>query len=160
MGLTGLNSSWASGQDLKSLHSQWANLLLHNGLLYCRWERLCASGELMQLLVPRALRDCVLGFVHGHSGAGHFGVKKALRRLPCTTCVTFTAIHSFFTVVTFAWQIRALPSARVLRCRILGWGHLWPVKCWQTPKLDSAALWHSARESIYIYQGSQVFMFA
>ncbi|KAJ8349267.1 hypothetical protein SKAU_G00243970 [Synaphobranchus kaupii] len=41
----------------------------------------CRGSDILQLLVPRALRPDVLRLVHGSMGAGHFGNNKTLRRL-------------------------------------------------------------------------------
>lgn len=35
---------------LKSLHSQWARLVIRNGLLYCSWGHPSGRGDLLQLL--------------------------------------------------------------------------------------------------------------
>uniref|UniRef100_A0A3Q3NHK6 Gypsy retrotransposon integrase-like protein 1 n=1 Tax=Mastacembelus armatus TaxID=205130 RepID=A0A3Q3NHK6_9TELE len=67
--------------ELKSLHSQWSNLELHDGVVYRRWRAPGGGSDRLQLLVPRALRPEVLRWVHGAAGAGHFGNGKTVRRL-------------------------------------------------------------------------------
>ncbi|KAL4004005.1 hypothetical protein ACER0C_003718 [Sarotherodon galilaeus] len=72
-----------SGQEpeVKAYYSQHNNLETHDGLLYRRWRAPGQGRDLLQLLVPRALRSQVLELVHGSVGAGHYGTAKTLRRL-------------------------------------------------------------------------------
>ncbi|XP_016102619.1 cytoplasmic polyadenylation element-binding protein 1-like [Sinocyclocheilus grahami] len=69
------------GPEIKSLHSQWGNLELHDDVIYRRWQAPREGIERLQLLVPHALRPEVLHWVHGAAGAGHFGNSKTVRRL-------------------------------------------------------------------------------
>uniref|UniRef100_A0A3P9LUG1 Gypsy retrotransposon integrase-like protein 1 n=1 Tax=Oryzias latipes TaxID=8090 RepID=A0A3P9LUG1_ORYLA len=71
----------AGDPELKTLHSQWGNLELHNGVLYRRWRAPGAGRDRLQLLVPTSLRDEVLHWVHGAAGAGHFRNTKTVKRL-------------------------------------------------------------------------------
>lgn len=58
--------------ELKSIHSQWAQISVVDELLRRRWEWPSEGNALSQLIVPQLLRERVLGLVHGHVGAGHF----------------------------------------------------------------------------------------
>ncbi|KAJ8412040.1 hypothetical protein AAFF_G00143070 [Aldrovandia affinis] len=71
----------AEGPKLKVYYDQWRSFELWDGLAYRRWQAPGLGNDLLQLLVPRALRTQVLGLVHGLVGAGHFGNRKTLRRL-------------------------------------------------------------------------------
>ncbi|KAJ8356790.1 hypothetical protein SKAU_G00195840 [Synaphobranchus kaupii] len=52
-----------------------------DGFLYRRWQAPGRGSDILQLLVPRALRPDVLRLVDGSVGAGHFGNNKTLHRL-------------------------------------------------------------------------------
>jgi len=43
-------------EPVKALHSQWELLVLVDGVLYRRWSVKEVSGDVLQLLMPRALR--------------------------------------------------------------------------------------------------------
>ncbi|CAI5640726.1 unnamed protein product [Oreochromis niloticus] len=81
----GTRPDWSAvssqGPETKSLYSQWNNLELHGGVIYRRWRAPDGGGDILQLLVPRALRPGVLRWVHGAAGTGHFGNGKTVRRL-------------------------------------------------------------------------------
>lgn len=81
----GTRPDWSAvssqGPETKSLYSQWNNLELHGGVIYRRWRAPDGGGDILQLLVPRALRPEVLRWVHGAAGTGHFGNGKTVRRL-------------------------------------------------------------------------------
>ena len=81
----GRRPEWAEvsalGPELKAYHSQWGNLESQGELLYRRWQAPARGGDILQLLVPRALRSQVLQLVHGSVGTGHFGIAKTLHRL-------------------------------------------------------------------------------
>ncbi|KAM6968624.1 retrovirus-related Pol polyprotein from transposon 412 [Tautogolabrus adspersus] len=82
---TGGRPEWTDvspqGPEVKSYHSQWGNIELHDNLLYRRWQAPRQGRDLLQLLVPRSLRTQVLQIVHGSVGAGHYGNAKTLQRL-------------------------------------------------------------------------------
>ncbi|KAJ8357694.1 hypothetical protein SKAU_G00204880 [Synaphobranchus kaupii] len=67
--------------ELKSYYSLYSSLVQRDGLLYRRWQAPGRGSDILQLLVPRALRPDVLRLVHGSVGAGHFGNNKTLHRL-------------------------------------------------------------------------------
>ncbi|KAL1254314.1 hypothetical protein QQF64_016543 [Cirrhinus molitorella] len=71
----------SEGPELKTFHSQWGSLELHDGVLYRRWQAPGEGIDRLQLLVPKALRPQVLRWVHGAVGSGHFGTAKTVRRL-------------------------------------------------------------------------------
>ncbi|KAG1946508.1 interleukin-1 receptor accessory protein-like 1-A [Pimephales promelas] len=71
----------SQGPEIKTLHSQWGSLELHDGVIYRRWQAPGGGIDRLQLLVPHALRPEVLRWVHGAAGAGHFGNSKTVRRL-------------------------------------------------------------------------------
>ncbi|KAJ8394697.1 hypothetical protein AAFF_G00042970 [Aldrovandia affinis] len=71
----------AEGPELKAYYGQCRSLELWDGLAYRRWQAPRLGSDLLQLLVPQALRPQVLGLVHGSEGAGHFGNSKTLQRL-------------------------------------------------------------------------------
>ena len=71
----------ALGPEVKTYHSQWGNFEVHDGVMYRRWQAPGRGNDLLQLLVPRALRPQVLQVVHGSVGAGHYGNTKTLNRL-------------------------------------------------------------------------------
>ncbi|RXN05567.1 Retrovirus-related Pol poly from transposon [Labeo rohita] len=71
----------SQGPEIKSLHSQWGSLELHDGMIYRRWQAPGGGIDRLQLLVPHALRSEVLRWVHGAAGSGHFGNAKTVRRL-------------------------------------------------------------------------------
>ncbi|KAJ8332318.1 hypothetical protein SKAU_G00426730 [Synaphobranchus kaupii] len=70
----------AESPELKSYYSLYSSLVQRDGLLY-RWQAPGRGSDILQLLVPRALRPDVLRLVHGSVGAGHFGNNKTLHRL-------------------------------------------------------------------------------
>ena len=69
------------GPTVRALWSQRERLEERGGKLYRRWASPSPGADIWQLVVPRELRDAVLGAVHGPRGVGHFGVTKTLRRL-------------------------------------------------------------------------------
>uniref|UniRef100_A0A7N8WJS6 Gypsy retrotransposon integrase-like protein 1 n=1 Tax=Mastacembelus armatus TaxID=205130 RepID=A0A7N8WJS6_9TELE len=71
----------AEGPEVKVLHSQWNNLECHEGVRHRRWHAPGRGTDLLQLLVPRALRAEVLQMVHGAVGSGHYGNAKTWKRL-------------------------------------------------------------------------------
>ncbi|KAF7643046.1 hypothetical protein LDENG_00246090 [Lucifuga dentata] len=71
----------ALDKESKAYHSQFMNLSLIDGLLYCSWKAPRGGHDILQLLVPPRLRSQILQLIHGSVGAGHFGVAKMLRRL-------------------------------------------------------------------------------
>ncbi|KAJ8346684.1 hypothetical protein SKAU_G00280850 [Synaphobranchus kaupii] len=71
----------AESPELKSYYSLYSSLVQRDGLLYRRWQAPGRGSDILQLLVPRALRPDVLRLVHGSVGAGHFGNNKTLHRL-------------------------------------------------------------------------------
>ncbi|KAJ8332586.1 hypothetical protein SKAU_G00423750 [Synaphobranchus kaupii] len=71
----------AESPELKSYYSLYSSLVQHDILLYRRWQAPGRGSDILQLLVPRALRPDVLRLVHGSVGAGHFGNNKTLHRL-------------------------------------------------------------------------------
>ncbi|KAJ8346946.1 hypothetical protein SKAU_G00283470 [Synaphobranchus kaupii] len=71
----------AESPELKSYYSLYSSLVQQDGLLYRRWQAPGWGSDILQLLVPRALRPDVLRLVHGSVGAGHFGNNKTLHRL-------------------------------------------------------------------------------
>ncbi|KAJ8337368.1 hypothetical protein SKAU_G00385880 [Synaphobranchus kaupii] len=71
----------AESPELKSYYSLYSSLVQRDGLLYRRWQAPGRGSDILQLLVPRALRPDVLRLVHGLVGAGHFGNNKTLHRL-------------------------------------------------------------------------------
>ncbi len=71
----------SQGPEIKSFHSQWGSLELHDGMIYRRWQAPGGGIDRLQLLVPHTLRSEVLRWVHGAAGAGHFGNSKTVRRL-------------------------------------------------------------------------------
>ncbi|KAJ8385055.1 hypothetical protein AAFF_G00195850 [Aldrovandia affinis] len=83
--VAGRRSEWADVAalyaEMKAYHSQRGGLEVRGGVLYRRWWAPSRGADLMQLLVPRALRSQVLQLVHGATGAGHFRNNKTLRRL-------------------------------------------------------------------------------
>ncbi|XP_070404318.1 uncharacterized protein [Nothobranchius furzeri] len=76
----GTRPDWSAlssqGPETKSLYSQWNNLELHGSVLYRRCRAPDWGGDILQLLVPRALRLEVFRWVHGAAGTGHFGNGK------------------------------------------------------------------------------------
>ena len=81
----GQRPSWpevsARGPEVKAYHSQWGCFRLHNGVVHRSWQDPRGKKNILQLLVPRALRPQVLQLVHGSVGAGHYGNAKTLHRL-------------------------------------------------------------------------------
>ncbi|KAJ8353404.1 hypothetical protein SKAU_G00209710 [Synaphobranchus kaupii] len=71
----------AESPEVKSYYSLYSSLVQRDGLLYRRWQAPGRGSDILQLLVPRALRPDVLRLVHGSVGAGHFGNNKTLHRL-------------------------------------------------------------------------------
>ncbi|KAJ8364485.1 hypothetical protein SKAU_G00133160 [Synaphobranchus kaupii] len=71
----------AESPELKSYYSLYSSLVQCDSLLYRRWQAPGRGSDILQLLVPRALRPDVLRLVHGSVGAGHFGNNKTLHRL-------------------------------------------------------------------------------
>ncbi|KAJ8352284.1 hypothetical protein SKAU_G00237600 [Synaphobranchus kaupii] len=71
----------AESPEVKSYYSLYSSLVQRDGLLYRRWQAPGRGSDILQLLVPRALRPDVLRLVHGLVGAGHFGNNKTLHRL-------------------------------------------------------------------------------
>ncbi|KAJ8364253.1 hypothetical protein SKAU_G00130840 [Synaphobranchus kaupii] len=71
----------AESPELKSYYSLYSSLVQRDGFLYRRWQAPGRGSDILQLLVPRALRPDVLRLVHGSVGAGHFGNNKTLHRL-------------------------------------------------------------------------------
>ncbi len=71
----------SQGPEIKSFHSQWGSLELHDGMIYRRWQAPGGGIDRLQLLVPHTLWSEVLRWVHGAAGAGHFGNSKTVRRL-------------------------------------------------------------------------------
>ncbi|KAJ8356690.1 hypothetical protein SKAU_G00194840 [Synaphobranchus kaupii] len=71
----------AESPELKSYYSLYSSLVQRDCLLYRRWQAPGRGSDILQLLVPRALRPDVLRLVHGSVGAGHFGNNKTLHRL-------------------------------------------------------------------------------
>lgn len=116
------------GLELKALHSQWDQFVLRDGLLYRRWARPCGLGKLFQLIVPGALRDCVLGLIHGHSGSGHFRVSKTLQRLPAGstgTVVTWTESYLYIAATK-----KDLTRCSQTLLQDFWVGHLWSILAW------------------------------
>ncbi|KAJ8380732.1 hypothetical protein SKAU_G00015100 [Synaphobranchus kaupii] len=71
----------AESPELKSYYSLYSSLVQRDGLLYRRWQAPGRGSDILQLLVPRALRPDVLRLVHGSVGVGHFGNNKTLHQL-------------------------------------------------------------------------------
>ncbi|KAJ8348852.1 hypothetical protein SKAU_G00274410 [Synaphobranchus kaupii] len=71
----------AESPELKSYYSLYSSLVQRDGLLYRRWQAPGRVSDILQLLVPWALRPDVLRLVHGSVGVGHFGNNKTLHRL-------------------------------------------------------------------------------
>jgi len=61
----------------KELFSQWDQLEVRNGLVYRRWA-LKNGADVMQLLVPGALRQDFLKKAHTGMTGGHLGVKRTM----------------------------------------------------------------------------------
>jgi len=64
----------------KELFSQWDQLEVRNGLVYRRWA-LKNGADVMQLLVPGALRQDVLRKAHTGMTGGHLGVKRTMDQI-------------------------------------------------------------------------------
>ncbi|KAJ8333917.1 hypothetical protein SKAU_G00412360 [Synaphobranchus kaupii] len=71
----------AESPEVKSYYSLYVSLVQRDSLLCKRWQAPGRGSDILQLLVPRALRPDVLRLVHGSVGAGHFGNNKTLHRL-------------------------------------------------------------------------------
>ncbi|CAL8407047.1 unnamed protein product [Arctogadus glacialis] len=67
----GQRPSWPEvsvrGPEVKAYHSQWGCFQLHDGTVHRRWQDPRGKGDILQLLVPRALRPQALQLVHGSS---------------------------------------------------------------------------------------------
>lgn len=68
------------GVTTKSLWMQWGQLMLSEGVLYRRFEKL-GFGELLQLVVPVKLKGSVLLLAHDHKTAGHLGRTRTLEKI-------------------------------------------------------------------------------
>ncbi|KAJ8369428.1 hypothetical protein SKAU_G00094560 [Synaphobranchus kaupii] len=71
----------AESPELKSYYSLYSSLVQRDGLLYRRWQAQGWGSDILQLLVPRALRPDVHRLVHGSVGVGHFSNNKTLHQL-------------------------------------------------------------------------------
>ena len=60
----------------KMLHGQWELLELVNGVLYRRWCGKDGKPDVLQLLVPSALRQDFLNRSHSGMCGGHLGVRR------------------------------------------------------------------------------------
>ncbi|KAF7664015.1 hypothetical protein LDENG_00192480 [Lucifuga dentata] len=56
-------------------------LRLKDGVLQRAWKEPATGEERWQVVVPKSLKEAILGACHGGTGAGHFGVSKTLRCL-------------------------------------------------------------------------------
>ena len=68
---------------LQTLWMQRQHLVIHNEVLYRRWEDVQGGGlnKRLQLVLPQALVPSVLTELHNSSTAGHQGVKKTLEKV-------------------------------------------------------------------------------
>ena len=68
----------AESEATKMLHSQWELLEPIDGVLYRRW--CCKQGkpEVLQLLVPKMLRQDYMNRVHSGMCGGHLGLRRTL----------------------------------------------------------------------------------
>lgn len=65
----------------KCLSSKFGVLCMASGVLQRAWKEQASGKEMWQLVVPKTLKEAVLGYCHGGSGSGHFGSIKTLWRL-------------------------------------------------------------------------------
>uniref|UniRef100_A0AAV2KTQ3 Gypsy retrotransposon integrase-like protein 1 n=1 Tax=Knipowitschia caucasica TaxID=637954 RepID=A0AAV2KTQ3_KNICA len=83
--IRGERPSWEGVMGLsvatKSLWSKFKTLRVLEGVLQRGWKEPATGEERWQIVVPKALRDGVLGACHGGAGSGHFGTTKTLYRL-------------------------------------------------------------------------------
>ena len=68
----------SQSEAAKGLYSQWDQLEVHNGLVYRRWALSGNRGEVLQLLVPGALRQDYIRMAHTGITGGHLGVRRTL----------------------------------------------------------------------------------
>ena len=68
----------AESECTKRLWSQWYQLLLHEGILYRRFENRHDGSSTYQVVVPYVLRDAAVRFCHTGMTGGHLGPKKTL----------------------------------------------------------------------------------
>ena len=70
-----------SNPETKTFWAQWDSLRLEGHLLYRCWEDAAGTSAVLQLVVPRALRKQVFGFLHNSKTGGHFGITKTLGKI-------------------------------------------------------------------------------
>ena len=68
-------------QTSRRLIQLWDQLLVKDGLLWRQYAAPSEENELLQLVVPEALREEVLADLHEGMLGGHFGMEKTLARL-------------------------------------------------------------------------------
>jgi len=73
-----INEIMMYGEPVKLLVSQWEQLEIKDGLVYCRWAPKAIESEVLQLLVPASHRQDFLKQVHTGITGGHFGVKRTM----------------------------------------------------------------------------------
>jgi hypothetical protein len=59
----------------------WNNLILENGVLYRKFLKRDNTGDYLQLIVPRSMREEVLYQCHSSLLSGHLGRKKTQEKL-------------------------------------------------------------------------------
>jgi hypothetical protein len=71
----------SAGVALKTLWSQWDQLLLEKGMVYRKWSITGTTETQLQAIVPRTERRTVLQQYHDSETAGHLGVRKTLSKI-------------------------------------------------------------------------------
>ena len=97
----------AESEVTKSLHAQWFRLCVKNGVVYRTYFSKTGEPDCLQLLVPKTLRNDMLGKCHTGMTGGHFVIKKTCDQVQrraywpgwrgdtlryckrCTNCVTY-----------------------------------------------------------------------
>lgn len=102
-------------------------LRLSEGVLQRAWKELATSEERWQVVVPKSLREAVLGTCHGGAGSGHFGTSKTLCRLRrgFTGVSTGGMLKTYAAAVMTAWHTRGHSTSPTLLYNSRYPGHRW-----------------------------------
>lgn len=75
------NAISGKSMTVKSLWSQWDILILHEGVLYRKWDDLISKSQKLQAVIPNEERRTTLKFCHDDRAVGHLGVHKTLAKI-------------------------------------------------------------------------------
>ena len=68
------------GSEVRDLCGIWPNLVIEQGILHRKWSR-SEQGDMLQVVVPEALRDAIFHQIHASRTGGHLGVKKSVAKV-------------------------------------------------------------------------------